>query len=181
MQAIQSICLFRTVVFFLRITQVDVLSYVFKVGAEYVQVAGGENNLVDAGQYFKHITPKKGSDIFQGEFILDFYITKAMREVSQRDVKITVHYNRITVSSAISGSSRLLRAGYDRLRAAQELFVRSKEFCIFSLVDKRLIPFQNNEDDQGFKREDLYKIASFQADQSEGKRNLTIEVKSSKS
>ena len=26
-----------------------------------------------------------------------------MREVSQRDVKITVHYNRITVSSAISG------------------------------------------------------------------------------
>lgn len=300
-----------------------------------------DDKLVDAGQYFKHITPKKDTNIFQGEFILDFYITKAMREVSQRDVKITVHYNRITVLSAISGmevsfngagyvnrntfvdlksdteytikvrfaestnylqseelefkvrtgidisalvatinkfdkidfsnidefESKVLvymnsisesdkslidQAKYAKLLASYEQLLSGAESIIAGaqqagatavgkskdkangmavalstggvsialaaglmalkkkkeedeIIEKKtrrvnarkfgkiivavvaimivcvtvLTGCQNNEDDQGFKREDLYKIASFQADQSEGKRNLTIEVKSS--
>ncbi|MDE6275965.1 MAG: hypothetical protein K2M75_05435 [Clostridia bacterium] len=58
--------------------------------------------LVNAGQYFKHVTPVD-SNIFQGEYIMDFYITKADREVSADDIKILVNYNQISLSSKISG------------------------------------------------------------------------------
>ncbi|MDE5756340.1 MAG: hypothetical protein K2I23_04550 [Clostridia bacterium] len=61
-----------------------------------------DDKLVDAGQYFKHITPAD-PNIFEGEYIMPFYIKKAVREVSADDIKVTVNYDRISLTSKIDG------------------------------------------------------------------------------
>ena len=63
------------------------------------------DKIVDAGQYFVYITPADaGAGIFEGvSDTISFTISKAERQVSADDIKVSVNYNKITLSSAIEG------------------------------------------------------------------------------
>lgn len=58
--------------------------------------------LVNAGQYFKHVTSADES-IFTGEYITSFYISKASRDLAIIEVKSVVNYNKITLSCDVEG------------------------------------------------------------------------------
>ena len=63
------------------------------------------DKIVDAGQYFVYISPADDkAGIFEGTSdSISFTINKAERKVSADDVKVSVNYNKIALSSNISG------------------------------------------------------------------------------
>ncbi len=88
--------------------------------------------LTEAGQYFKHITPAKDG-IFTDEYITDFYITKAVRDLSDVNVKTAVYYNKIVISCDVEGmiisfndAGYVNKATFDNLAADTEYTVRIK-------------------------------------------------------
>lgn len=74
----------------------------------YRRVENGDSvsdKIVNAGKYFVHIEPADAdANIFSGvSDEISFTITKAERQVTADDLKVSVNYNQITISSHIEG------------------------------------------------------------------------------
>lgn len=91
-----------------------------------------DEQLTEAGQYFKHITPA-GEGIFTGEYITPFYITKAEREISDIRVRAAVYFNRIVLSCDVEGmivsindAAYVSRTTFENLTADTEYTIKVK-------------------------------------------------------
>ena len=94
----------------------------------------GENivtEVVDAGTYYKIITPNldytvddgEGNQVvvYTGKFVKEFTVEKAERVITENDVKAVVNYNKLTLNSKLSGIMYSLNG---------DAFVNKKEFAV---------------------------------------------------